>query len=393
MRFPSESYQLAGLIAEHLPHLRPAQQRGLAAWVYGTILAKSACQNAVIAALSALGQWNTIRQYLRELFYDGADKAAPCASQIDLECCFVPLTRWLLGWWRGNELALAVDATSHKDRVVVLVVSVLYRSSAIPVAWHVLPAGKPGPWIPRILRLLGLLAPAIDPGMRVVVLADRGLWSPRLWAEVKRLGFHPVLRVNQTVTFRPEGGRRQVARGLVPGPGHAWAGRGVAFGEHKARKAGTLVVLWQEGEAQPWVVLTDLAPGEVGLAWYGLRVWVELGFRSLKGLGWQWERTRRTDPARVARHWLVLAVATLVVIAMGTRVEDAEGLGTQPPRLRTAPVGPRPAPSRRLSVFSLGLARVTWQLIRGWLWHRLWLAPEPWPDPPPGLSIAYHAPT
>jgi hypothetical protein len=40
-------------------------------------------------------------------------------------------------------------------------------------------------------------------------------------------------------------------------------------------------------------------------------MWIEFGFRALKGLGWRWERTRRTDPDRVARHWLVLAVATL----------------------------------------------------------------------------------
>ena len=392
MRLPAESYQLADLIAEHLPVLRPAQARGLAAWVYGTILARSACQNAVTATLSALGHWNTLRAYLRELFYDGADKAAPCTSQIEVEACFAPLTRWLLSWWQADELALAVDATAHKDRVVALVVSALYRGAAIPIAWAVLPANKPAPWMPKILHLLGLLAPAIGPGMRVLVLADRGLWSPRLWTEIKRLGFHPVLRVNQTATFRPEAGPRQPARALVPGPGHAWVGRGVAFGDHKVRRAGTMVVFWQEGQSEPWVVLTDLAPEEVGIAWYGLRIWIELGFRALKGLGWQWERTRRTDPGRVARHWLVLAVATLVVMATGTRAEDAERLGVQPARLRTVPSRPSAGRTRRLSVFALGLARSTWQLIKGRLWRCLWLAPEPWPKPPPCLSIAYHAP-
>jgi hypothetical protein len=28
-------------------------------------------------------------------------------------------------------------------------------------------------------------------------------------------------------------------------------------------------------------------------------MWVELGFRALKGLGWQWQRSRRTDPGPV----------------------------------------------------------------------------------------------
>ena len=32
------------------------------------------------------------------------------------------------------------------------------------------------------------------------------------------------------------------------------------------------------------------------LCWYMLRFWIELGFRALKSVGWQWQNTRRTDP-------------------------------------------------------------------------------------------------
>lgn len=59
-----------------------------------------------------------------------------------------------------------------------------------------------------------------------------------------------------------------------------------------------------------------------------------MGFRALKGVGWQWQPTRRTEPTRVARHWLVLAVALLWVLAYGTRVEEAArqgGTGGGPP--------------------------------------------------------------
>lgn len=62
MRYPPEWYQMNKTIAERFPNLRPAQQRGLALWVYGSILAQSACQNAVIAALLAVGAWHTLRQ-------------------------------------------------------------------------------------------------------------------------------------------------------------------------------------------------------------------------------------------------------------------------------------------------------------------------------------------
>src|SRR4051794_13128028 len=181
-------------LAERLPHLRPPQRRGLALWVLGAVLAQSACQSAALAALLVHGRYHALRQRPREWLLDGTDKAAPCAAQVEAEACFAPLLRWVLGWWQGRELALAVDATAPREDVVALVVGVLYRGSAIPVAWAILPGNTPGPWLGPILRLLRLLRPAVPPGWTVLVLADRGLWSPRLWRRVRRLGWHPLLR-------------------------------------------------------------------------------------------------------------------------------------------------------------------------------------------------------
>jgi hypothetical protein len=111
MRLPQEYYQMTQTIAVHLPHLRPAHWRGLALWVYGTLLAQSACQNAVITALLTRGAWHTVRQRLREWLYDGADKADPCHTQVEVTACFAPLLGWVLAWWQGEILALALDGS------------------------------------------------------------------------------------------------------------------------------------------------------------------------------------------------------------------------------------------------------------------------------------------
>jgi hypothetical protein len=388
-----ELYPMEAVLAEHLPHLRPAQRRGLALWVCGAILAHSACQSAVLAALllPARGGYHALRQRLREWLYDGADRAAPCATEIAVEHCFAPLLRWVLAWWRGGELALAIDATARGEQVVALVVSVLYRGSALPVAWVILPGNAPGPWLGPILRLLRRLRPAVPAGLTVLVLADRGLWSPRLWKRVRDLGWHPLLRVQGRVTFTPEGGTRCAARELVR-PGEAWVGRGRLGAPHKGRyRTVTLVAVWTAVQREPWAVVTDLPPERVGVSWYALRMWVELGFRALKGVGWQWQHTRRTDPRRTARHWLVLAVATLWVLAHGTRAEDAQRVGVAPACLRTPPA-PSGAERRIVSLFRLGVQCLRRLLGRGRLWRRLWLAPEPWPQPPPDLIVHLHGP-
>lgn len=392
MRFPQEWYQLLESTEQHFPDLRSSQIRGLALWVYGTLLAKSACQSAVIGALSTIATFHTLRQYLREFLRDGSEKATPCNTQLDVTLCFAPLVRWLLSLWKGQQLALAIDATSHGVQVVALVVSVLYRGSAIPIAWTIMPANRPGPWIPEILRLLQVLGPEVPKTMGVVVMTDRGLWSPHLWKQIRTLGWHPLMRVKNNTTFQPLQGCRQPARQLIPGPGYAWVGSGTAFGNPKRRRFGTLVVVWDEDQKEPWIVITDLSPEAVGVCWYGLRFWIELGFRALKGVGWQWQHTRRTDPARVARYWLVLAVVTLWTTAYGTRAEDADALGVPPDRLRSPHPYPRHAGTRRDSVMKRGISCMAIQLLRGRPWRRLWLLPEPWPTQRPRLQIIYHKP-
>ena len=45
---------------------------------------------------------------------------------------------------------------------------------------------------------------------------------------------------------------------------------------------------------------------------------------------------------RISRHWLVLSVATLLALAYGTRVEDAQERKLAPGRLHTPPRSPAP---------------------------------------------------
>ena len=111
-----------------------------------------------------------------------------------------------------------------------------------------------------IVRLVRLLSAVMPRGMSVLVLADHGLWSPRLWKRIRDLGGHPLMRVKETTTFQPDGGQRQPVVTLVPGPGHAWVGHGVAFRACAVRQAATLVVVWDDGQENPWVLLTDLPP-------------------------------------------------------------------------------------------------------------------------------------
>ena len=107
-------------------------------------------------------------------------------------------------------------------------------------------------------------------------------------------------------------------------------------------------------------------------------------------MGWQRRRTRRRDPERVERHWLVLSISTLYALAYGSRAEDAEALNRLPSALRAPP---KAAPhwafgrGRLLSVFSRGAEALKRRLTKGAMRRRVRLLPEPWPPPPDGVEV------
>jgi hypothetical protein len=384
MRLPAQFSPLDEALSTHFGAvLTPGQRRDLAAWVAGTLLAGSACLTLVVTALVetlALGRWHRVRQALQEFLLDGAARSSPCLVQLTPEACFAPLLGWVLSLWRSRDLALAVDVTTHQDRLTAIVISVLYRGRALPVAWQILPGNQPGAYLPPLLRLLDLLAPQTRHLACVTLAADQGLWSPTLYAHVCRWGWHPLARVHRSVWVWL--GRRRHVRAdqLVPGPGHAWVGRATVHKDPQRQRRLTVMVVWAHGYDEPWVIFTDLAPRVVGVAWYALRFWIELGFRDLKRLGWQWERTRRLESTRVARHWLVLAIATLWALATGTAADDAAR-----PRA-DGTLAPRP-----VSTFQRGRAVWLGVLTGCRPLPPLVLRPDPWPDERrfPGLTISY----
>jgi hypothetical protein len=312
-------------VSSQLPSLTKPQATVLALWSYGMVLARSCALTAVVGLLAPLLKIkdHTLRQRLREWCYDAQDKKGVQRKSLDITTCFTPLLRWILSNWSSLQLALAMDATTLGDRFVVLVLSVVYRGCAIPVAWTVLPATSPHAWREEWLRLLSLLKPAVPESMTVIVLADRGLYARWLFQHIVTLGWHPFLRINASAKFRPTGWSHFYwLSHFTPTEGRWWRGQGAAFACPDCRLACTLLARWEPGYSEPWFILTDLPPEASDACWYGLRAWIEQGFKFTKRAGWQWHRTRMTDPRRAERLWLAVAVATLWLLSVGGQADE-----------------------------------------------------------------------
>jgi hypothetical protein len=398
------------LLRQRFPTLSKPQATGLALWSIGIVLAKSSSLHAVALALAiwlALNPLSLLKR-LQEWYLEakakkghGSGSTGQHRRDWDAHNLSPYLLRWILEDWPTRQLVIALDPTNFGDRFTVLAVSVLYRGCAVPVAWTVVEGGKPEAWEPHWERMLKELAQFVPPGWQVLVLTDRGMYSPSLFRCLVDLHWHPFLRIRAQGFYRPDGRHNwRKLKNLQLSNGEALAFKAELFKNEAGRLNCTLACYQGEGHEEPWLIVTDLAPEVARAVWYGLRGWIEQGFKRVKGEGWNLPRTRINSCARLERLWFAVAVATLWVLEVGgdAEVEEEEKnkekkVGEDTPALpdleeqekeAKPSVKEKPAKAkggRTWSVFSRG-----WLLVRDALAVGVLLLgslhPEPWPDHP-----------
>jgi hypothetical protein len=133
------------------------------------------------------------------------------------------------------------------------------------------------------------------------------------------------------------------------------------------------------------LILTDLPPAASDAGWYGLRAWIEQQFKCIKRAGWQWQRTRMTQPDRAARLWLAVAVATLWLLSVGGLAEEMIPDSTLLDI--TAPLADqrrqrRATRLRLVSIFRRGWITIVVALLQQAPLPLGAFLPEPWPSVP-----------
>ena len=91
-------------IMHHLSPLSKPQATGLALWSFGMVLARS-CALSAVSSLLAEGMHRkapTVRQQLREWYYDAKRKRGSKRQALRVETCFPLLLGWVVSWWAGH---------------------------------------------------------------------------------------------------------------------------------------------------------------------------------------------------------------------------------------------------------------------------------------------------
>jgi hypothetical protein len=379
-------------VSRAFAHLSKPQVRGLVLWSAGMALTGAAgiSQISALLALVLEQEEQTVFQRLREWYLDAKHKSGKKRRELDVTTCFAPLLCWIVRLWEPGkrQMVLVLDATTLRDRWTILSISVVIRSCAIPVAWKVLGGHEKGSWRPHWERLLKHLEGSIPVDWQVLVMADRGLYARWLFQAICACGWHPFLRINLGIKARAVGEETfdWISR-WTPMPGTRWKGQVECFAGKASRLTCTLLMHWETGYEYPWAVLTDLDPEQAEVSWYGMRTWIETGYKDFKRGLWGWHHSKMQDASRVERLWLAMAVAQIWTVSIGCQAEhehEQKNPGADLPtthiarRRRTRPADQ--PPERRLSCVVRGRLWLVAALFNALVLPCGRLLPEGWPQ-------------
>jgi hypothetical protein len=171
------------------------------------------------------------------------------------------------------------------------------------------------------LALLKALCPA---GVRPVIIADRGFGNARWLGQIQKWGWCFVQRLAKNHQVETTGFIGVLSElGIRRG----WRPRDWGWGTLGEKKTGwmRLVTVYDREAKGPWYLVTNIedTKAEAVVALYAKRMWIEAMFRDLKSRKWGLgiDDVKLTDAARTTRHFLVVAIAYILLCAIGAVAE------------------------------------------------------------------------
>jgi hypothetical protein len=261
--------------------------------------------------------------------------------------------------------AVVRGATAHQAGTVSLVLALAWHRRALPLIWRTWVADQPGQdWKAAMREMVAVVQTALPADTQVVLLVDRGLSGSELARTVLAAGadWHFLWRVIRTTRVQQPDGTVCAIGDLAPRAGcriclngtrlyaprrKVQSGAGGWQSDWSQALPANVVGIWRPEDREPWLLVSNLPACAARCSEYRRRTWEEELFRDLKSWGWQWQHSRVRAPERVQRLLLVLALATLWMVALGQRLLRQGG-----PRGRRALEAGR---RRWYSQFQLGL--------------------------------------
>ncbi len=236
-------------------------------------------------------------------------------DHINIETYFLPYAKALLASLSEQALPLVMDGSEVGRGCLALLVSVVFRKRALPLAWIVVKGSKGHFPEDRHLALLGQVQPLIPPEADVIFLGDGEFDGIDLQAAITRYGWQYVCRTAKNLILRQDG-EEFAFETLEVEPGEQLSLPEVTL---RQRDYGPVhaIAWWQKGYAEPLYLLTNLELVAEACHWYRRRFCIETFFSDQKSRGFHLHQSHLTEPERLSRLMMAACLAYIWIIYLG----------------------------------------------------------------------------
>lgn len=237
-------------------------------------------------------------------------------EKIDGDVIYMPFARQILASLASAPLVLVMDSSQVGRGCMVLMVGVLYKKRALPIAWVVYKGKKGHTTSQRHIQVLEKVLPLLPQGSEVVLLGDAEYDTTEMlvWVEA-HTHWQYVLRTAPQIYVR-DGSTSQPIRAYSLAQGQIFHRPEVGF-TRDATVSLNLIGWWGSGYEEPIFLVTNMSSPYRACRFYRRRFPIETFFSDQKSRGFHIHKSHLSNPARLARMLVAACLAYIWMICQG----------------------------------------------------------------------------
>lgn len=233
---------------------------------------------------------------------------------------FIPFVGLILSGLSQTRLVLAIDSTKVGGGCICLMVSVVYKSRALPVCWVVFKGRKGHSSAEIQLALMKTLQSLLPADRAVILLGDGEFDGSELvaWFE-QRPSWLYICRTAHRILIRYQNEWLALAD-LDLAEGEESFLTDIVFTQSGQVGPLNILVVWNKKEKEHWFFVTNFTDPKEAKKWYRKRFSIETLFSDVKGRGFHLDKTRVWKPERLNRLIFAVAIAYIFTIFLGVEL-------------------------------------------------------------------------
>ena len=238
-------------------------------------------------------------------------------KNIEVALEYNPFVSMVLSALSKEGVVLMVDSTKIGGNCICLMVSVYYKSRALPLTWLVYKGKKGHSSQETQLTLFKTVKALLPEAGQVILLGDGEFDGSQVvdWFETET-NWQFVCRTDKTHLIWYEDHWISLEQ-LPLEPGQETFLTAVGFTQAHQVGPVNILVVWNEAKNCHWFFVTNLQTAKAAKKWYTKRFTTETLFSDFKGRGFHLDDTRLWKPERVSRLLLAGSMAYVFSIVLG----------------------------------------------------------------------------